>query len=234
VILLKGIVFDFNGVLLWDTHLHDIAWKEYSKKLRGTVLTDEEMVHKVHGRTNKDVLEYLTGKTVEGEELQSYVEGKESMYRQSCLESSDEFKLAPGAIEFLDYLKDSKKPINIATSSEIGNLEFFFQHLPLSNWFDFNRVAYDDGTIKGKPEPDLYLRGASNLGLEPAECIVVEDARSGIQSAYNAHVGKIIALGPKEKQHELSDVKGVNQIITDFNDLLNDKNKLWTKTTVEV
>lgn len=225
---LKGLIFDFNGVLLWDTHLHDIAWKEYSRKLRGTELSDDEMVHKVHGRTNKDVLDYLTGENLEGKELQKHIDGKESMYREMCLERPGEFKIAPGAVAFLDYLKGSGKPFTIATSSEVGNVKFFFEHLSLADWFDFKKVAYDDGSFNSKPAPDLYLHGASKLGLQSNDCIVIEDSRSGIMSAYNAHVGKIIALGPTESHPKLASVEGVNQTIVDFNDLLDDKDGLWS------
>src|SRR3989344_7947200 len=108
---LKGVIFDFNGVLFWDTHLHDIAWRDYSRTVRGKAFSDEEMVHSVHGRTNKDILEYLTGRTIEGEELLEHVNGKENTYRELCLERKDEFKLAPGARAFLDYLKEAQKPI---------------------------------------------------------------------------------------------------------------------------
>ncbi len=215
-----GILFDFNGVLFWDSHFHETAWKVYSKQIRGTELTSEEMVHHVHGRTNKDIFEYLLGKPVAGAALLQHIDGKEGSYRQICLDHPEEFKLAPGAIEYLDYLKSSNFRRTIATASEIGNLEFFFKHLELAKWFDFDLVAYDDGTIRGKPAPDIYLKAASNLNLNPADCVVIEDSRSGIAAAHNAHVGKIIALGTKEKHGELVTLEGVNQTIVDFYELL--------------
>lgn len=224
---LKGLIFDFNGVLLWDTHLHDIAWKDYSLKLRGTELSDEEMIHKVHGRTNKDVLEYLVGRSIDGKELQEHIERKESTYRQMCLDNPTEFRLAPGAIEFLDYLKACGKQFTIATSSELGNVTFFFKHLDLGRWFDFDKVAYDDDEVASKPAPDLYLKGASKIGIDPTECIVIEDSRSGIMSAKNANIAKIIALGPLETHTDLSQIEGVDKVITDFNELLAAKETLW-------
>lgn len=215
-----GILFDFNGVLFWDSHFHETAWKAYSKQIRGAELSSEEMLHHVHGRTNKDIFEYLLGIPVIGEELSRHIDGKEGTYRQICLNHPDEFKLAPGAIEYLDYLKSKNILRTIATASEISNLQFFFKHLDLGKWFDFNLVAYDDGTIRGKPAPDIYLKAAKNLNLNPVDCVVIEDSRSGIAAAYNAHVGKIIALGAKEKHIGLAELEGVNQTIVDFYELL--------------
>ena len=226
---LDAILFDFNGVLLWDSHLHDMAWKQYSKELRGTPLSNEEMTHQVHGRTNKDILGYLTGRTIEGDELLNHINNKESIYKRLCLGRPEEFVLAPGAIQFLDYLKTTNKPFTIATASEITNLKFFFQHLNLGKWFDIDLVAYDDNTMQGKPAPDIYLKAAHKIGVDSSLCIVIEDSRSGIQSAVNAHAGKIIALGPKEKQEDLRQLKGVTRTIVDFNELLKDLDSLWLK-----
>ncbi len=216
-----GFIFDFNGVLFCDTHLHDQAWKHYSKKLRGTELGDEEMVHNVHGRTNKDTLEYVTGSAVAGKKLAKHIDAKESIYRQLCLDNHQEFKLAPGAIELLDYLKQETIPFTIATSSEIGNLRFYYEHLDLAKWFDFATVVYDDGTIvHGKPAPDIYLKAAQKLRLQPADCVVIEDSRAGIQSAHSAGIGKIIAIGQQEKRGELAALPEVDETIVDFYELL--------------
>lgn len=213
-------IFDFNGVLFWDTHFHDDAWRQYSKKLRGTELSEDEMIHKVHGRTNKDVLEYLTGKSLGDDELQEHTDTKESIYRQMCLDNKDQFVLSPGAIEFLDYLNEYSITHTIATSSELGNVQFFFQHLELDKWFDFGLVTYDDGTMNGKPAPDLYLRAAEKIGVSPTDSLVIEDSRSGVASAHNAGIGQIIALGPLESHKNLEKLEGVTMVISDFHELL--------------
>ena len=57
---MKGIIFDFNGTLFWDSQLHYDAWREYSKILRGTEFTDEEMRLNMFGRTNKDIIKQQT------------------------------------------------------------------------------------------------------------------------------------------------------------------------------
>ncbi|MBN1486142.1 MAG: HAD family phosphatase [Anaerolineae bacterium] len=209
----KGFIFDFNGVLLWDKELQEQSWKDFSEKIRGNPMTGEELAIHMHGRNNGAVLEYLLGRPVEGEELHILTQQKESLYRQLCLVNTERFKLSPGAIALLDYLVTHNIPHTIATASEKTNVDFFIQHLYLNRWFDITQVVYDDGTFQGKPAPDIYLRAAKNLGLSPAVCVVTEDSRSGIQAAYAAGIGHIIALGPKDTHTVLTRLTGVNQVI---------------------
>lgn len=216
----KAVIFDFNGVLWWDSHLHEKAWKDYAKKVRGAEFTDEEMHTHMHGRTNRDILEYLLGHKISKDELLLHTEGKESIYRQFCLNQGNNFKLAPGAVEFLDYLKVSNIPRTIATASEINNLQFFWNNLNLVKWFKFNDLVYDDGLIEGKPRPDIYLKAIDKLRLRADECLVVEDSKSGIESAHNAKVGTIVAIGPIDKKDYLLRLSGVDYVVSDFYELL--------------
>ena len=92
----------------------------------------------------------------------------------------------------------------------------FLKELNLPKWFDVEKIVYDDGTIPGKPQPDIYLKAANKLGLEPKDCIVVEDAISGINAAYAAGIGKIIAIASLESPDIYKELPYVNQIIKDF------------------
>jgi beta-phosphoglucomutase-like phosphatase (HAD superfamily) len=212
----KGIIFDFNGVLLLDKEWQEQAWKEFSAKLRGKPLNEEEMSLHMHGRPNKYVLEYLTGRTLDSEETHRLTQEKESMYRELCLTQGENFKLSPGAKELLDFLVEKNIPHTIATASEITNVRFFFEHLRLARWFDFKKVVLDDGTLPGKPDPTIYLHAAENIGCKPQECIVLEDAKSGIAAAHSANIGKIIAVGSADSHDELRSLPGVTEAITDF------------------
>ena len=97
---MKGIIFDFNGTLYWDSKLHYDAWRDFSRILRGTAFTDEEMREKMFGHTNEDIIEYAIGKKPTPEMVEKYAKEKEALYRKQCLIDRENFKLAPGAIEF--------------------------------------------------------------------------------------------------------------------------------------
>ncbi len=215
----NGIIFDFNGVLWWDSLLQEKAWKEFATSLRDIGFTDEEMSIHLHGRNNKHTLEFLTKKNLSEPELEELTDGKESKYRELCIDQGENFRLSPGAEELLDFLKENNIPRTIATASEINNLNFFIENLHLDKWFEFEKIVYDDGTHPGKPAPDIYQKAAKNIGLETSECIVIEDAKSGIAAAHAAGIGKIIAIGPKEKHSELSTLPGVSMVIESMKDL---------------
>lgn len=71
----------------------------------------------------------------------------------------------------------------------------------------------DDGGFAGKPAPDIYLLAAKKLNVDPKDCLVIEDSKSGIESAFAAGIGKTIALGPKHKHKELSLLPGVDEVV---------------------
>ncbi|MHC1684037.1 MAG: HAD family hydrolase [Clostridiaceae bacterium] len=215
----SGIIFDFNGTLFFDSDKQEDSWRIFSEKLRGTAFTDEELHNQMHGRTNKYLIEYLLGKSIDDESHAKYGEEKEKIYRDMCIKDVDNFKLAPGVVDFLDYLKEKNIPRTIATASGKINVLFFIESFGLDKWFDIDKIVYDDGTIPGKPEPDIYLKAADKLNLKPEKCIVFEDAVSGIESARRASIGKIVAIGASEKHEKLKKIDGVKCVISDFTEV---------------
>ena len=215
----KGIIFDFNGTLYWDSAKHKQAWREFSKIIRGSEFSDEEMVHHMFGRTNEEIIEYAIGRRPSPEMVEKYGQDKEALYRQRALNDSENFHLAKGAVEFLDFLKKNEIPRTIATMSDKVNVDFYFENFDLAKWFDIDKVVYADGIVPSKPAPDIYQIAAKNLGLEPKECIVVEDAISGIKSASSAGIGKIIAICSEEPYEFYLNMPEVSEIIRDFDEI---------------
>jgi beta-phosphoglucomutase-like phosphatase (HAD superfamily) len=210
----QGIIFDFNGVLVWDTHLHEQAWIDFARDVREAPLSVEEVRTHIQGRKNKCILEYLLKRAVTGEELKQLALRKESIYQKLCLENPRDFRLSPGAVDLLEYLVENGIPHTIATASEKVNLDFFIKHLHLGKWFDLSKIVYDNGTFPSKAE--MYSQAAKNLNLAPEKCMVIEDSKSGIQGAVVAGIGKIVALGSKE----MLKVEGVNQVISSLEEIL--------------
>ena len=221
---MKGIIFDFNGTLYWDSQLHYDAWREFSKIIRGYEFTDEEMRDKMFGHTNEDIIEYAIGKKPSKEMVEKYGKEKESLYRKRCLLDLNSFKLAPGAIEFLDYLKEHNIPRTIATMSEWDNVEFYIKEFHLEKWFDLDKIVYSDGTIPGKPAPDIFMIAAKKIGLKPSDCVVIEDAIAGINSAKSAGIGKIIAIASLEPVEFYQKIEWLEGIIMNFHEF--DRNLL--------
>lgn len=215
---MKGIIFDFNGTLFWDSEIQENAWKTFGTKLSGRNITDEEFNTYFHGRTNKDTLEYLTERVLTDKEVNELAQQKESIYRDLCKSDLNKFKLAPGVERYLDYLKENNIPFTIATASEINNVNFFIKEFQLDKWFDIIKIVYDDGTFRGKPEPDIYLKASEALNIQPDNCIVFEDALSGVQSAQRAGVKKIIAVVPEGRKNIFENQPNL-KIISAFDDI---------------
>lgn len=209
-----GIIFDFNGVLLWDSPWQEAAWQAFAAEIRPErPFTPDEMAIHVHGRPNRHTIEFLLGRALSADELAACVQRKEALYRAICLRHPDQFRLSPGAESLLDCLVARAIPHTIATASGRGNLDFFIHHLQLARWFDLAQIVYDDGRLPGKPAPDVYLEAARRLGLPPARCVVVEDAVSGLQAAAAAGIGHLIALGPPTAQAKLAALPGVQTVV---------------------
>jgi len=213
----KGVVFDFNGTIFWDTKLHNQAWDVFLEQYEIT-LTDDDKFRTFHGKSNKDILHSLFGDTKTDAELEELAFEKETLYQKLCLEyiSKSEEPLAPGVKDLFKFLKDKSIPFTIATASGKYNLDFYFEHLGLAEWFEYSQVVYDDGSVRGKPNPDLYLKAISNLNLTPSDVLIFEDAVNGIKAAQNAKAGGIIIVNSND-----DDYRGWEdyEIITDFNQL---------------
>lgn len=209
----QGIIFDLNGVLWWDGALQEQAWSQFSAALRGCPLSPEEMALHVHGRNNRYTLQYLLSRPVADGEAARLSEEKEAIYRQLCLVQGASFRLSPGAAPLLDRLATRGVPRAIATASGAANVRFFRKHLGLDRWFGAETIVYDDGTLPGKPAPDLYCRAAQVLGLPPPGCIVVEDSLSGLEAARAAGIGLVVALGPSGAHAALAAVPGVSLVV---------------------
>lgn len=192
----KGVIFDFNGTLLWDTHLHNIAWDNFLKK-HGFFLTDEEKHKLFHGRLNKEILAELFGNRVTEAEIERFGLEKEYEYQRLCGELKD-FALAEGTAELFGKLSELDIPYVIATASGIENVEFYMKRLELGRWFKREHIIYNDGTMRGKPFPDLFLKAMDVLGIEGGNAIIFEDSVSGIMAAEAAGAGKIIIVNSND------------------------------------
>ena len=215
----KGLIFDFNGVLFWDDQLQRASWRRFATQLRETPLTDDEIDIHVHGRNGQYTLEYLFGHSITADDAAVFLEQKEFIYREMCLELDGSFQLSPGAIPLLDDLVKYEIPHTIATASGKKNVDFFIEHLDLGNWFDTEKIIYDNGQIPGKPAPDLYQMAAKNLSLPPEDCLVVEDSYSGIRAAHAAGIGWLVALGPVQTHPKLDQLSGVDQVISSLHEI---------------
>ncbi len=210
--MIKGVVFDFNGTLFWDTHIHNQAWDKFLEK-HHILLSDGEKNERIHGKNNAEILNNLFNKKLVENELQELSIQKESIYQQLCLDQ--QMELAPGAVEFIEFLKRNDLQYTIATAAPLFNIDFYFKELGLAQYFDRSLVVYSDFKTKSKPHPELFLKAFENLKLKPEEALIFEDSFSGIKAAENAKAGKVIIVNSNNDDYSQWD----HQQIIDFNEV---------------
>ncbi len=216
---MRSAIFDFNGTLFSDSDKHKDAWHVFTARY-GKEVGEEELVTHFLGRSNAYILHRLFGADLPAREVARMTLEKEGIYRDLCRKDIANFHLMPGAEDFLDYLKESGVRFTIATGSEVSNVNFYFEEFGLSRWFDRARVVLDDGTLPGKPAPDVYLRAAAVLGVSPPDCAVFEDSSSGVCAAHSAGIGKIALISatwePSVLRAALKTLPPVHCVTPDF------------------
>ena len=193
---LKGILFDFNGTLFFDSFYQITAFQQLAP-LYGKSFTAEEIVGRMFGRSTDRIFCGNYKEDATPDDIKLFFERRDSLYFDICLSHPEALRLTLGAEELLEYLKESGIPYAMATGAQRNELEFFFEHLPLGRYFTWDNILYTDGTFRGKPAPDGYLLAAKKLGLDASECLIFEDGTAGLAAARAANAGGLMCIYEK-------------------------------------
>ena len=206
--MIKGFIFDLDGVIVDTAKYHFIAWKRLADEL-GVTFTeaDNERLKGVSRMRSLDILLEIGGKTLSEEEKINLATKKNEWYVDFISQMPTD-EILPGAKDLL--ISSREKGIKIALGSASKNAMLILDRLNITKLFD----AIIDGTkeANAKPDPEVFLIGAQALGLKPNECLVFEDAEAGVEAAHNAKM-KCIGIGSPDilKKAELV-VSGLDQI----------------------
>lgn len=213
---IKGVLFDFNGTLLFDSDLHIEAFRRIFPQLGVQKPTREYVIGSILGRSNATIYRENIDPNATDAETAEFGRAKEAIYFGLCLENKERLRLADGAEELLDHLKAEGIPFTIATGSDRESVDFYFEHMGLDRWFDIDKMVYTDGTFKGKPEPDCYLLAAGKLGLCVEDCLIFEDGTSGIMAARASRAAGVVAVYDKGLPDPLCEGLTADMVCHDF------------------
>jgi beta-phosphoglucomutase family hydrolase len=173
-----GLILDLDGVIIDSMPVHEKAWREY---LRRNGIVSEELIRRMHGRKNEEILRDFMGENTSPKEIFDHGAKKEQLYRE-MMEGQLENYLVPGVRALLDRAEGV--PIAVASNAERANVDFVLDGLGVRAHIT---VALDSSRVKlPKPSPEIYLRAAHELGLPPQDCIVFEDSEVGVTAARRA------------------------------------------------
>lgn len=182
-------IFDFDGVIIDSHEAHKQSWFSLADEL-GKTLTDAQFTESF-GMRNQAIIPglFTWADADDATRIQQLADRKESLYRQS-LRTSGLDPLA-GIVDLLDSLDGAEMPRAIGSSTPHENIRTALELCRLSGRFHSITAAED--VSRGKPDPEVFLLAAKSLGVEPAQCVVFEDAHVGIAAARAAGM-KCIAV----------------------------------------
>lgn len=201
-------LFDMDGVIIDSNPFHKIALKQFCKKY-GHDLSEEELRDKIYGRTNKDWIRNVFGE-LPAEKLKAYADEKEQLFRELY---ADDIKPLNGLLNFLDATLEAGISLAIGTSAPRANVDFTLSKTGTGKYF---KTILDESFVqRGKPDPEIYLKCASAIGMPPERCVVFEDSISGVQAGLAAGC-KVVGI---LTTHSAAELAGTGLQAPDFSDL---------------
>jgi beta-phosphoglucomutase len=176
--LLRGVIFDMDGVIVDSHPAHRKAWRQFLQTL-GRNVTDRELDFILDGRKRRDILRHFLGQVSEAE-LVEYGKRKDEFFQQSAAEVTP----IPGVTEFLIRLNKNGVVAAVATSASEARTRSTLERLQLRNYFSV--VLTGNDVENGKPDPAIYRLACRRLNARPESVLAIEDAVSGIQAARGA------------------------------------------------
>ena len=208
---IKGIIFDLDGVIVFTDELHFQAWNKLAKDLG--IYFDREINNLLRGVSRMESLEIVLreyrGRPLSDSEKAALAEKKNDIYK-GLLEGMKPEDVSDEVRSSLREL--ARRGFKLAVGSSSKNTKRILEKVELTGMFD----AVSDGTNiqKSKPDPEVFIKAAQFLGLEPQQCLVVEDADAGVEAAIAAGMYSA-ALRPAAESGK------ADYLLKDFTDLLN-------------
>jgi beta-phosphoglucomutase len=205
---IQACIFDMDGVIVDTAKYHYIAWKEMAANL-GFDFTEKEneWLKGVSRMRSLDILLEIGNLSKSDAEKLQLADRKNQRYLELVRQMTEE-EILPGVTRFLDDLRWNG--MHIALGSASKNTPLILERIHLNEKFD---VVVDGNSVtKAKPDPEVFLRCAELLKVEPKACLVFEDAQAGIEAALNGGM-KVIGVGSAD------DLAYADHFIPGFNKL---------------
>jgi beta-phosphoglucomutase len=183
----RAALWDVDGTLIDSREYHWLSWRGALAE-EGFDVTPEQFAASFGRRNDEILLGYFPAYSPA--EITRVGEAKEVAYRRLVRERGIE--LLPGVRRWLDKLHEEGWQQAVASSAPRANLEVIVEALGLNGYFA--AVAAAEDVTEGKPDPQVFLVAAARLGVEPSDCVVVEDAPAGTEAARRASMRSIGVL----------------------------------------
>ena len=175
----KAVIWDMDGVIADTAPYHFSAWQEVFRK-RKVNYTEKDFKHNF-GLRNDTIIRNILGRQIAQGEIDAIAKEKEETFRKVIRQK---IKPLPGAVELIKSLRKQGFKMAIASSAPMENIRLITGSLGIDNCFQ--SIVTGQDVTEGKPSPQGFLLAAQRLGVEPKNCIVIEDAVAGVAAAKRA------------------------------------------------
>jgi beta-phosphoglucomutase family hydrolase len=207
--MIKAVIFDMDGVITDNSSQDFLAWKRIFSDFSLKLNHDTYLLFL--GKKGEEIIRNYISPNINKKEAVRIVDKKEKYFVKEV--EIDKLKPAKGLKKLFKKLKKNNIKIGLGTSAPKYKVNIILNKLGFQKVF--SAVVVAEEVKKGKPNPEIYLKVARKLNLQPKECIVVEDAPNGVCAAKNAGM-KCIAITTTHKEREL---KRADKIIRSFREL---------------
>lgn len=208
----KGFIFDLDGVIVDTAKYHYLAWKKLANQL-GFDFTEEqnEMFKGVSRKRCLEILLEIGDIKATQEQFDTWMVEKNVDYLQ-YIDKMDASEILPDVKKVLEFLVANKQPIALGSASK--NAQPILEKVGLLPYFD--SIVDGNNVTKAKPDPEVFLIAAKQLGVNPENCVVFEDAVAGIEAANNANMISI-GIGDENVLNEADyNFKDFTEMPSDF------------------
>jgi beta-phosphoglucomutase len=210
--MLRGMIFDLDGVVIDSHPLHRLAWRKFLNGV-GHSVSDAELEFILDGRKRDEILRYFLGELTPPQ-IAKYGAQKDEILR----ELKTEMQPFPGIVEFLEVISKAGIRIALATSASKRRAHGTLEKLGLAGYFE--AIVTGDDVANSKPDPTIYRLIARRLNEAPEDLLAFEDAVSGVRSATAAGIRCVgIAPGRQSEQAKSLRTAGANPVVSDFHSL---------------
>lgn len=192
--MIEGIIFDLDGVIVSTDECHYRAWKRMADEVN--IFFDRAINERLRGVSRMESLEIILENSpkIYSSEEKIFLSDRKNRYYREQIGNLSEDNILPGVSELLTRCRRAGKKIAVGSSSK--NTKLILERIGLTEAFD--AVVDGNDIVRSKPDPEVFLKAAQAIGVAPEQCLVVEDAESGVQAGIAAGM-RVLGVGSASK-----------------------------------
>jgi beta-phosphoglucomutase family hydrolase len=210
----SAFIFDLNGTIIDDMNFHVKAWSELLNGELGANMDYDAVKAQMYGKNSELLVRVFGPDRFTQEEMDELSIKKETIYQAIY---KPHLALIDGLRNFLAKAKEQNIPMAVGSAAIMFNINFILDNLGIREYF--GALVSADHVQLSKPDPETFTMAASQLGVDPQNCIVFEDAPKGVETALNAGMKVVVILSALHSKDEFEGFDNIIRFITSYDEV---------------